>query len=35
MEDGDLTESRITKTEKELIEEYGSLYILIRYELKG
>ncbi len=32
---GDLTESRITETEKEMIEEYGSLYILMRYELQG
>jgi len=32
---GDLTERRITETEKEIIEEYGSLYILTRYELQG
>ncbi len=32
---GDLTESRITETEKEMIEEYGSLYILTKYELEG
>jgi len=32
---GDLTERRITETEKEMIEEYGSLYILTRYELQG
>ncbi|EDY36545.1 hypothetical protein ABOONEI_535 [Aciduliprofundum boonei T469] len=32
---GDLTESRITETEKEMIAEYGSLYILARYELQG
>ena len=32
---GDLTESRITETEKGMIEEYGSLYILTKYELEG
>ena len=32
---GDLTESRITEAEKDLIEEYGSLYILTKYELEG
>ena len=32
---GDLTETGISKMEKELIEEYGSLFILAKYELEG
>ena len=34
-DNGVLTETSITETEKEMIEEYGSLYILSRYELEG
>lgn len=32
---GDLTETRITETEKELIEQHGALFILAKYELEG
>ena len=32
---GDLTETRITETEKVLIEKHGELFILAKYELEG
>jgi uncharacterized protein Veg len=32
---GVLTETRITEKQKELIEEYGGLFILAKYELEG
>ena len=32
---GDLTETKISETEKELIERYRELFILAKYELEG
>ncbi len=34
-DNGVLTETSITETEKELIEQYGRLFILAKYELEG